>query len=264
MKTIAILLVLTMVSIVSHAQDVEVDPSGGRGLTSGDSLDVYEFPIIPGAPEWRGIPGMRGSLDICQIPGELLREMSTRGLVHTCLAYPRRHYWQVSSQNVLTAIRGTIEGFNGLRELMRRPDAGSALLDAYRKMDPSAFGPHPWTEDERTRAKDLSYVEMLLSQEEVLSGLGTEEKYDLLEVSQGYFSARNEHTWTVFGTVNTLMGRTLLSLGYEPFVEEHLGSEVLGPFLEVGLSLAPHEEIVDRIRRHAEQCLAERRKGESR
>ncbi len=264
MKTIAILLVLTMVSIVGHAQDVEVDPPEGRASPCGDSLDVYEFPIIPGTPEWRELPGHRARVEACQIPDGILAEMSTEGLVETCMRYPHRNLWAVSSTGMLVGIQGIIDGFNGLSELMTRPDAGVALLNAYQSNDPARIPSDwaVWDDGDRALVMDLTYLELLLGQEPVLSGMPPGAKLALIELCLKNRSSRGEYA--IDGSSAVLVGRTLMSMGYEPFMREWEQSEALQSFLETALRMEPLEEMTQSIRCHAEQCLAKRRKEEGR
>ena len=54
--------------------------------------DAYDFPIKPGTPEWAALKSHEEMLQVCQVPESILQEMSTEGLIETCLNYPL--YWE--------------------------------------------------------------------------------------------------------------------------------------------------------------------------
>lgn len=50
--------------------------------------DSYNFPIRPGTEEWISLDSYEARLNAYNIPEDILRNMSTLGLVETCLIYP--------------------------------------------------------------------------------------------------------------------------------------------------------------------------------
>jgi hypothetical protein len=52
---------------------------------SGKSGDVYDYPIRPGAEEWKALYSFNDMLEACQIPENVLESMSTSALVETVL-----------------------------------------------------------------------------------------------------------------------------------------------------------------------------------
>lgn len=88
--------------------------------------------------------------------------------------------------------------FNGLQELMKRPDAGSIILSYYKSIDfnnlekysniPSCF---------------ITYIEMMLAQDSVLSGMEQSERRELLDL------AVKKHKKNVLAITDIWIGRIL-------------------------------------------------------
>ena len=72
-------------------------------------------------------------LEVLQIPNEILIMMSTKDLAHTCLNYPLfSDIWAFN--NLQDGMDRAISGFNGLKELIERDDAGIELLAIYKSI----------------------------------------------------------------------------------------------------------------------------------
>ena len=81
----------------------------------------YEYPILPGTQEWIDLGDVFARRKACQIPEEILRNMTTDALLQTVLDYPFLHNIYVFN----TLEQGYEEikrQFNGLQELETRPD----------------------------------------------------------------------------------------------------------------------------------------------
>lgn len=49
---------------------------------------VYNYPIKPGTDEWKALKTHKEMLAACQIPQNILNNMTTEALVESCLDYP--------------------------------------------------------------------------------------------------------------------------------------------------------------------------------
>ena len=111
-------------------------PTIGEALSttperSNKITQPYTYPILPGSNEWRNFESVHEMIEACQIPEDLLTNMTTKALVQTVLDYPllmdllaegeARHGFEVM-----------ISRFNGLQELSRRVDARDELEIQYR------------------------------------------------------------------------------------------------------------------------------------
>jgi hypothetical protein len=217
----------------------------GQPQPPGDgATDAYDFPVKPGTPEWAAFQTHDEMLAACQVPEPILREMSTAGLIETCLNYPL--YGDMlcynSPQQGFDAVASR---FNGLQELLRREDVGTRLLERYRKMDPEAIG-ESWTSLQRgDYDRGFTYIEMLLAQDQVLSSLTQAERRDLLEVCLQKVRSKQAHA-EVYGYSGQaypvwIVGRILQmeSPGFAQGVQENAS---LQAFLERG-SLTEVEDL---------------------
>lgn len=200
---------------------------------SNQATDVYEFPIKPGMPEWKELKTQKSKLEVMQIPEAILSEITTSGLVSTCLNYSFLHHI-ICYNTYQFGIETVISNFNGLQELLNRPEAGSLLTKEYISKDPGDLDPN-WTVSEEGEYKfKFMFMEMLLSQEKLLSGLSKEEKLRLLEDCLSKYEAKVKHE--TYGTMHWkttayLMGRILLSVGDAQFKEKYNEDEKLRSLL---------------------------------
>lgn len=248
------LLILIAVSFPVSAQEAE-------GKESSEGIDSYEFPIRPGMPEWKTLKTHKEKLEALQIPDKMLADMSTEGLVHTCLNYP---LWldMMAFRNFQTGIENLITNFNGLQELMKRPDAGSVLLKVYKKMDPDAIL-QDWTSKQRGGwSFRFIYIELLLCQDQILSHLSNDKMCSLLKACLSNYKSKSEHeTYGMLGVEMTalLISKVLLSEDYEPFIQKHEKNEGLKLFLRDEILI--DTGILNEIVISAQQYLAEREGG---
>ena len=86
--------------------------------------------MTPEDEEWGNIKTKEMALSHCQIPDDILEEMTTEALVETVLDYPFiTDYFVYNSY--LEAAKVFEREFNGFEELFKRKDATAALLDVY-------------------------------------------------------------------------------------------------------------------------------------
>jgi hypothetical protein len=103
----------------------------------------YDFPVKPGMAEWKNFKTHSEQVASLQIPENILRKMETCALVKTCLKYPL--FIKITAyNNWQEGIEIIINEFNGLRELLKRNDAGTILLTHLRELNPLDFtGQYP-------------------------------------------------------------------------------------------------------------------------
>lgn len=145
-----------------------------------DTNDVYEYPIRPGSDTWFSFETHAEMVSATQLPNDVLQDLSTEGLLHTVLDYPLlgEIFAFNSTQQGFTTVASR---FNGLEELLQRPDVGKILLAHYEQMDPRSVEDVTTTLDQGRISADFAYVETLLAQEEVLRSLSEKEQLQLLE-----------------------------------------------------------------------------------
>lgn len=207
-----------------------------RDVSVVNQPDAYEYPIKPGTEQWKAFSSHKEMVEACQIPENILKKMSTAGLVETVLNYPLRLDF-VAYNTPQGGMVAQIEQFNGLSELLKRADAGEKLSARYQKMNPLAV------EDISTDAQkgdylySLSYLESIMAQDSILFNLTENQKVDLLkEASRKYTEKRSS---PVFGYTNKnatiwLMGKILLHTDFPPFMKEIHQDKSLQKFINDG------------------------------
>ena len=99
-------------------------PSDAASPTQIDT--PYVYPLQPGTPEWKATISRMERAAACQIPEDILPAMTTRALAETVLNYPFMvdlYVWNTTS----IGFQALLEDFNGLRELVSRPDGLEVL-----------------------------------------------------------------------------------------------------------------------------------------
>ncbi len=171
----------------------------------------YDYPVKGGTEEWKAFTSLDEMLEACQIPESILKKMSTAGLVETVLNYPLlgNIYAYNSLQQGFEAVTAQ---FNGLEELLKRKDAGVELLARYRAMNPLAIE-EDWDDIQKgAYAVSLSYIEILLSQDNVLADLTGPQIEELLREAIKTYRAKQQLVdvyYTGLECTVWLMGKTL-------------------------------------------------------
>lgn len=130
------------------------------------AMDVpYEYPVIPETQEWAALQSLEEKLEVCAIPEEVLSGITTEALLETVIEYPLLiNMYAFDSQD--EGLDALIEGFNGLRELLNREDAGAVIFDKYCSL-PICMEPSEATwEDVGVQP----FLERLLIREELRAG----------------------------------------------------------------------------------------------
>ena len=101
----------------------------------GQELNTpYVFPVKPGTEQWAKLKTSRQKDSVCVIPSDVLKALSTKALLITCLNYPRKIDFY-SSDNLQKAYNFYTKHFNGLSELIKRPDLSKILFQLYLDID---------------------------------------------------------------------------------------------------------------------------------
>lgn len=126
-----------------------------------ESVDEkYSYPILPGSPKWKAFTTGQQMVDACQIPESVLKSLTTRALLETCVDYP---LWlnYIAYDYFNNGILSVINRFNGLTELSRRIDMPGVIIDFYATFKvPAATS---WTSTSTDYLFHLSYFEMFMS-----------------------------------------------------------------------------------------------------
>lgn len=91
----------------------------------GDAYTItepYQYPVVPGMAEWSRLKSLQEMIDACQIPEDILHNMTTEALVETVVHYPLyiNAFAHDTPQMGLSEVK---KYCNGLQELYTRDDA---------------------------------------------------------------------------------------------------------------------------------------------
>ncbi|MDD5527899.1 MAG: hypothetical protein PHO56_02875 [Patescibacteria group bacterium] len=144
---------------------------------------AYDFPIKPGTDAWKKFVGHDEMLAATQIPADVLKNMSTRALVETCLNYPMYGDMMVYDDRQ-KGLEAVISGFDGLQELLKREDAGIELLAQYRLVNKEIAQDINDIDSKKassTHYFEQAFIEMLLAQSSVRASMSEDEEKILVK-----------------------------------------------------------------------------------
>lgn len=87
----------------------------------------YNYSIKPGSQVWKSFNTHDEMIKAVQVPDSVLKRLSTKDLIQTCLSYPLAFDY-LAFDNLKNGYERTFKNFNGFRELTSRNDAGKELL----------------------------------------------------------------------------------------------------------------------------------------
>jgi len=84
--------------------------------------DPFQYPVVPGMEEWTQLGSLQEKAAVCQIPEDILGNMTTQALVETVANYP---LWinVMAYEDRQLGLEHVKSYFNGLQELSTRKDA---------------------------------------------------------------------------------------------------------------------------------------------
>lgn len=120
MKNLKRLLILTLSIMMIFS--LPVFANDNKVQETYTITEAYQYPIVPGMPEWSEFNSLDEMIEVCQIPKDILSNMSTDALIESVINYPLavNMFAFDSPQNGFDSVDSY---FNGLQELRNRPDA---------------------------------------------------------------------------------------------------------------------------------------------
>lgn len=129
-KIISIILVFAlMLSLAGTALASDTEFDRDKIIT-----EAYIYPVRPGSEEWTKFESRAEKIKACQIPEFMLSRMTTEALVESVMGYPLL-IDMVVRDTKREGFEAILEVFNGLQELMKRPDGLDKLNNYSNKMD---------------------------------------------------------------------------------------------------------------------------------
>ncbi len=208
----------------------------------------YDYPIKPGTVEWKNFKSGDEMAAACNIPDTVLNNLNTRALVVTCLNYPLFNEI-LSANNLQAGFSALTDGFNGFKELLNRKDAGKELLLTYQSLNPKNLTLLSTLEEKGEFTFKYTYIELLLSQNQIISGFTQSERQLLRQEAIKKFEQKKEliNDFGMFG-LNTsawVLGKLLQIEEKQNSLPGAINEQDLNFFLSTGTF--GNKEILDAI-----------------
>lgn len=203
------------------------------------SQTIYTYPVKPGTEKWSTLDTENERLAAMQIPDSILSGMTTNELVQVCLNYPAFFHF-VFFNDLQSGMIAVIVKFNGIRELMQRPDAGEELFKIYSKMDINGYNNNNLQCTEEYWPIRFMFIELTLAQETILYLMPEYLQKQLLEICKGKMNMKynSEGFNTIFSYQSTalIMSRLLKKLDgveYDKIINENPNIELFNKTGEI-------------------------------
>lgn len=139
----------------------------------------YYFPIKPGSEKWQAFKTPDDMYAACQIPPDVLANLSTAALIQTCLNYPAPLVLFLNNTPQMSFDRWK-GNFNGIPALLARRDAPARLLDIYNAYDVKRYRKLR-TDNEKGEYRFLRMtMEAIIVQDDIIGNMEPAQKKQLL------------------------------------------------------------------------------------
>ncbi|MDR3235310.1 MAG: hypothetical protein LBT48_01085 [Prevotellaceae bacterium] len=216
--------------------------------------DAYNYPAYPCMDEWGEIEGgYMGQRDACQIPEDIVKNMSTQALIQAFWEYP---FFSLLPGGLRADHKTAIEDLDkyfstAYNELKARQDAGVLMKERYLLLDPMNLA--------LFHSIYVISFEVLISQPCFLSGMPLADKKELCawllykdDLWQSDEDLANYHRRITY----TLIGRIMQQGEYDPFLAEINTHSYLSTFLTNDYAWGDFsEELETLVKGHAEEFL---------
>lgn len=158
-----------LLTLVACNEELQIDPkqSTTGNKTRAFTSQTFSFDSVTKPEIWKTFQTLEEMQSACQIPNDVLSNLSTEELVQICMDYPLFGNY-LAYDNETFGIKKVMAGFNGFTELKKRTDAAEKLLDRYANVNVMALN------EDRENAEiypnlKLGYLEMILCSGEIES-----------------------------------------------------------------------------------------------
>ena len=161
----------------SKLKVTEEEQSNGQTQTRLAKERAWDYRVKPGTAEWSLLKDEKERIAAVQIPEDVLMSSSSEEIVDMVIDFPLFGYF--------TAFNTPQEGFlimlyrfNLFKHLLSRKDVGKDLIAVYKDAGMSGFEKKSYSNEFWTIK--LKYLELILSQNEIIESLTEEEKLELI------------------------------------------------------------------------------------
>ena len=203
--------------------------------------DTYVYPYTPGTAEWNKLhkeKSMDEIKELLQVPMDVLKNMSTEGIIQSLFDYPFSFSFTADNFSSLRGFDNFIRDRNAFTALANREDAGSKMLKIYKLYNP--INKYSIFYDE--------LIELLIAQPEIYTKLTKAETKDMIREGLNKYNYRKDHIdkkYLHYQSTCIMMGRIMVADGYSPIVKTYEQEKELKDLLDKGLSSYHFDNIID-------------------
>lgn len=155
---------------------------------------TYIYPLRPGMEGWKNLTTHQQMIDTCQIPQRELTVMSTEALVQSCLDFP---LWGDLFFFINGNLKGALNNYNetlfAMKELMKRQDAGSAVMLRYERMYPECVKKYSGYEKAKFVYQFFAF-ELIMSQNDILLKINKQDRKTLVKLALQSYKSKMLHS----------------------------------------------------------------------
>ena len=194
----------------------------------------WNYPVKPGMDEWNNLETEQQRIAVLQVPEEVLEKSSPEEVVGLCITLPSFFIFYAfdTPQDGYDIL---FSRYNIFSHMLSRKDVGSSLIAAYKDADLSGFRTLPYSNEFWT--VKLYYLELLLSQKQILQSLTPNEKFELIKEARKKFVEKltNESfSYLIDLLFSVRIMASILYVEQYPEFMVSLKNEAIIPFIETG------------------------------
>lgn len=222
MKTTLNIILVIIMLLTACQQIVDTAPNELETKSNVTVIaDLYDFPIKPGTPAWAKLQSHNEMVEVCQLPQDTLKNISTAGLIQTVLNYPLLSD-MFAFDETQSGFDSVASQFNGLPELMQRENAATLIAQFYSTLSPErAVGQDLVEQGEYSF--HIAHTEILLAQYPILAQISVAELEELAGVTWQFLETKSSMP-DIYGAISIessilLLARIMQTAEYQPFLE---------------------------------------------
>lgn len=143
----------------------------------------FKYPISPAMPVWGELDTYEEMVEVCTIPQDILKIISTQELTELVLNYPLISEIYLVGESELDGFETMKTNFNGIHELMERQDLYEVLKNEYENKDIIKVS----EEEIFTTISQIELIEMILTDKEIIDDLTEKEKEETADLIYNKF-----------------------------------------------------------------------------
>lgn len=211
------------------------------GMSAQDSDLIWNFPIVPGMIEWKDLANSKEKIESCQIPENVLLNLSDEQIIELCLRYPLL-LDILAFNNVVDGINKFAMDFNGFQELIKRPNGAEVLVKLYENEDPLLIDAETSSFKEKfDYAFRISMMELFLCHKQLLSNLDQIEKKALINQFHLKKTQKNSSNeiYRELGLQSICLAIIVFLESEDVDLNQSVDMDIVNPYIYNGILISP-------------------------